>query len=74
MKESVTPEYKLGLFYMPGPIEESDLLLISSDLNENGIQFIPLDKNGEVTASIDEFSNVFSFLVNSPLEKIENSK
>lgn len=67
MKESVTPEYKLGLFYLSGPIEESDLLSISSDLNENGIQFIAIDKNGEVTASINEFSNIFSFLVNSPL-------
>jgi|GEM_PF-3273055 len=67
MKESATPEYKLGLFYLSGPIEESDLLLISSDLNENGVQFIAIDKNGEVTASIDEFSNIFSFLVNSPL-------
>ncbi|AJE53057.1 hypothetical protein [Paenibacillus polymyxa] len=67
MKETVTPEYKLGLFYVSGPIEESDLLLISSDLNENGIQFIALDKSGQINASIDEFSNVFSFLVSSPL-------
>ncbi|QDY83518.1 hypothetical protein FQU75_08890 [Paenibacillus polymyxa] len=67
MKETVTPEYKLGLFYVSGPIDESDLLLISSDLNENGIQFIALDKSGQINASIDEFSNVFSFLVSSPL-------
>lgn len=67
MKGSVTPEYKLGLYYLSGPIEESDLSLISSDLNENGIEFKALDKSGKVTASIDEFSNIFSFLVNSPL-------
>ncbi|MDT0121640.1 hypothetical protein Q9R46_03240 [Paenibacillus sp. RRE4] len=67
MKESVTSEYKLGFYYLSGSIEESDLLIISSELNENGIQFLPLDKNGEVTASIDEFTNVYSFLVNSPL-------
>lgn len=67
MKESVTPEYKLGLFYLSGPIEENDLSLISSDLNENGIEFKALDKSGRVTASIEEFTNVISFLVNSPL-------
>ncbi|WP_145050770.1 hypothetical protein [Paenibacillus xylanexedens] len=67
MKETVTPEYKLGLFYVSGPIDESDLLLMSSDLNENGIQFIALDKSGQIYASIDEFSNVFSFLVSSSL-------
>lgn len=67
MKETVIPEYKLGLFYVSGSIEESDLLLISSDLNENGIQFIAVDKSGQINASIDEFSNVFSFLVSSPL-------
>ncbi|WP_419891593.1 hypothetical protein [Paenibacillus xylanexedens] len=67
MRETVIPEYKLGLFYVSGSIEESDLLLISSDLNENGIQFIAVDKSGQINASLDEFSNVFSFLVSSPL-------
>ncbi|WP_145146537.1 hypothetical protein [Paenibacillus xylanexedens] len=67
MKETVIPEHKLGLFYVSGSIEESDLLLISSDLKENGIQLIALDKSGQINASIDEFSNVFSFLVSSPL-------
>lgn len=27
MKEPVTPEYKLGLYYLSGPIEESDLII-----------------------------------------------
>lgn len=67
MSESVNPRYKLGLFYLSGPIGESDLSLIRSDLNENGIEFKALDKSGRVTASIEDFTNVFSFLVNSPL-------
>lgn len=67
MKESVIPEYTLGLCYLSGPIEASDLSLISSELNAIGIELKVLNKSGIVTASIEEFTNVFSFLVNSPL-------
>ncbi|ASR46568.1 hypothetical protein B4V02_07710 [Paenibacillus kribbensis] len=67
MSDSLTPKYDLGLFYLSGHLEESDFSLIKSDLNENGIGLKAIDKSGRVTASIEDFTNVFSFLVNSPL-------
>jgi hypothetical protein len=61
MSDSLTPKYDLGLFYLSGHLEESDFSLIKSDLNENGIGFKAIDKSGRVTASIEDFTNVFSF-------------
>ncbi|WP_053781787.1 hypothetical protein [Paenibacillus xylanivorans] len=67
MSDFLTPKYDLGLFYLSGHLEEIDISLIKSDLNENGIGLKAIDKSGRVTASIEDFTNVFSFLVNSPL-------
>ncbi|MEK4512124.1 hypothetical protein EJP82_12050 [Paenibacillus anaericanus] len=60
-------EYRMVLSYISGSLNENDIFHIEEKLKENGIEFKSIDKSGKFTASLDEFSNVYSFLITSTL-------
>ncbi|AUS26757.1 hypothetical protein MKX36_12165 [Paenibacillus sp. FSL W8-0439] len=67
MSNVANPNYELGLLYVSGILKEDDLLILRSNLKKNGIELKSFDKNGNITASIEDFTNVYSFLINSSL-------
>ncbi|WP_027086822.1 hypothetical protein [Cohnella panacarvi] len=67
MRKVINPQYRMGLSYLSGPIDESDLSLIRLRLNEIGIDFQSRDRNGRITASIEDFTNVYTYIVTSSL-------
>ncbi|WP_188068828.1 hypothetical protein [Brevibacillus brevis] len=67
MDQITKDDQLLALHYLSGPIMASDINEIKNILKKVNVSLIELDKTGEYTASLDDFTNVISILINTPL-------